>query len=299
MPPPADTPPDTLFHFDPNHESFEDRVRPNGTDTWSARELAQALGYATWESFQAVIQRAQKAVISSGHDVTLHFQREEVPGVGLDIRLTKFACYMVAMNGSATKPQVAKAQAYFATLAEVVQKVISGAGDIERVLIRAELTEENRALAGAAKAHGAVSGLDYALFMDAGYRGLYNMSCKALAAHRGLEGAAAKRLFDFMGTRELAANLFRAAETRAIIEGQNVQGNAALQHTHAEVGRRVRQTMLANTGEAPEQLKPAADMKKVLSDLKRTGKALVDPKAAQQSKPEIGDRQEAEIPDDE
>lgn len=281
-----DPPADSLFHFDEGRTSFEDLARPNGTDTWSARDFMAALGYASWESFQPVLGRAQKAVIGSGHDVTAHFQREEVLGVGHDVRLTKFACYLVAMNASPSKPQVARAQAYFATLAAVVQEVISGAGDIERVLIRSELTEENRHLSGLAKARGAATGLDFALFMDAGYRGLYNMSRRRLAEHKGLHGDAAGRLMDFMGSRELAANLFRVAETRAAIESQNIRGNAALQRTHEQVGRRVRTTMQENTGALPEDLPPAPDIKQVVSDLKRTAKALVPPK----KRPRIEDK---------
>lgn len=265
----------TMFHFDSDRESFEDLARPNGTDTWSARDFMDALGYANWESFQAVIQRAQRAVINSGHEVTEHFEREAWADGTQDIRLTKFGCYMVAMNASPTKPQVAEAQSYFARLAEAVQKVISGSEDFERLLIRSELVEENKALSGMANARGASAPLDFALFVNAGYRGLYNMSRASLARYKGLDGAAAKRLMDFMGSRELAANLFRTTETKAMIEGQDIRGNAALQRTHEQVGQRVRQTMQENTDEAPENLPVEADIKKVRSDLKRTGKNLL------------------------
>lgn len=270
-----DDAPNTLFHFNDEYESFEDLVRENGVDTWSARDLMEALGYSNWASFRTVIGRAQKAVINSGHDVTEHFIREVNEEGREDIALTKFACYMVAMNASPSKPGVAAAQAFFATLAEAVQKLVEGAADVERLLIRSEIVEENKALAGLAKSRGAGSSLDYALFQDAGYIGLYNRNRRQLAEHKGLTGADAQRPMDFMGSRELAANLFRITETKATIESEGVTGNRQLQETHRKVGGRVRKTMKANTGELPENLPNATDIKKIRSELKRTGETLV------------------------
>lgn len=268
-------PPVSLFHYNDEYESFEDLVRPNGVDTWSARDLMQALGYTSWSSFKEVIARAQKAVINSGHDVTEHFFRELVDGGEEDVRLTKFACYMAAMNASPTKPNVAAAQAYFAAMAEAVQKVVEGVEDVERLLIRSEIVEENKGLASLAKQRGAADPLDFALFQDAGYIGLYNMRRADLAKHKGLRGTDAKRIMDFMGSRELAANLFRITETKARIESSGASGNAALQDAHTRVGQQIRQTMKANTGELPENIPTAPDIKKVQQDFKATGKALV------------------------
>ncbi len=79
---------------------------------------------------------------------------------------------------------------------------------------------------------------------------------------------------DFMGSRELAANLFRATETKAKIEADDVVGNAGLQSAHHEVGKAVRETMIQNSGVSPEDLDTATDIKKIRSDLKRTGNSL-------------------------
>jgi DNA-damage-inducible protein D len=268
----------TLFHFDDDRESFDDLVRENGVDTWSARELMEALEYSNWQGFTDVLKRAQKAVLNSQHDVDDHFKKELREDGSADYRLTRFACYMVAMNASPTKPQVARAQAYFATIAAAVQKVVKGQADIERLSVRSDVITEQKLLGGVAKEHGAVRGIDFALFQDAGYLGLYNMRRAELAAYKGLDAKSGERILDFMGSRELAANLFRIMETRAKIEADDVRGNANLQRVHREVGAKVRKTMEDISGDAPENLPMETDIKKVRADLKQTGKKLVDKK---------------------
>ena len=54
------------------YRRFEDikHVREDGTEYWSARELAPALEYAKWENFSKVIGRAMIACENSGHDIS-------------------------------------------------------------------------------------------------------------------------------------------------------------------------------------------------------------------------------------
>ena len=93
-----------------------------GVECWSARELAQVLGYSKWERFEGVIERAKDACINAGEMVEYHF-----PGVGKmiplakgaqrevkDYMLTRYACYLIAQNGDPRKPQISFAQNYFA-----------------------------------------------------------------------------------------------------------------------------------------------------------------------------------------
>jgi len=200
----------------------------------------------------------------------------EVP----DYKLSKFACYLVAMNGDPKIEAVAKAQAYFAAIAEAVQKYVKSAEDIERLDIRMQLRDREKGLSSAASRHGVET---YAFFQDAGYRGMYNMSLRQLRQHKGLDGK--QVLLDFMGKRELAANLFRLTETEARIENNDIRGQKPLEVAASDVGREVRAMMLRQGGAPPEDLPLRADIKKIGTDLRATHKQLKKPAAGKGKKP--------------
>ena len=95
------------------------RTRPDGSEFWSARDLMPLMGYPSWQHFQPAIDRARTAAYNQGADVEQNFTvAREVSGSRGPARetfeLTRFAAYLVAMNGDPRKPEVAAAQAYFA-----------------------------------------------------------------------------------------------------------------------------------------------------------------------------------------
>lgn len=100
------------------------QVRLDGTEFWSARELMPLLGYTTWQHFEVPLSRAVRSAKNQGHDVTSLFTgcRKNSGGRPLgDYELSRFAAYLVAMNGDPNKPEVAAAQAYFAVQARVAE----------------------------------------------------------------------------------------------------------------------------------------------------------------------------------
>ena len=57
------------------YKRFEDikHIREDGTEYWSARELAEVLEYTQWRNFHNVIKRGMIACENSGHDSSVDF----------------------------------------------------------------------------------------------------------------------------------------------------------------------------------------------------------------------------------
>ncbi|GER68641.1 hypothetical protein BpJC4_31120 [Weizmannia acidilactici] len=116
-----------------------------------------------------------------------------------------------------------------------------------------ELREHNKSLAEAAKNAGVETSLDYAIFQNHGYKGLYGgLGAKEIHQRKGLKKN--QQILDHMGSTELAANLFRATQTDEKLRRENIQGKANANRTHFEVGAKVRQTIQELGGTMPEDL---------------------------------------------
>ncbi|MGB3885148.1 BRO family protein [Gordonia sp. (in: high G+C Gram-positive bacteria)] len=111
------------------------RVHPDGTEFWSARDLMRPMGYEhgnAWVSFESVIDRAKASAENQGFALTSHFTPNREKTAGRDRQnyyLTRFAAYLVAMNGDPRKPEVAAAQAYFAIQTRVAEVSRAKAGN--------------------------------------------------------------------------------------------------------------------------------------------------------------------------
>lgn len=100
---------------------------------------------------------------------------------------------------------------------------------------------------------GVESPLDYAVFQNSGYKGLYGgLGMKEIHTRKGLKKS--QKILDHMGSTELAANLFRATQTDEKLRRDNVQGKAAANQVHYQVGAKVRQTIKELGGTMPENL---------------------------------------------
>jgi DNA-damage-inducible protein D len=171
------------------------------------------------------------------------------------------------MNGDVRNPRVAQAQAYFITMAEAFRQYVHEAENVERVLVRNELSDREKALSGTASAHGVEN---YAFFQNAGYRGMYNMDMSQIRRRKGVPSG--RSPLDFMGKTELAANLFRLTQTEEKIRNEDLRGQRPLERAAEHVGKEVRDTMIRLSGTRPESLPPAQDIKTVRQELKRSQK---------------------------
>ena len=256
----------TLFHFDEGRTSFEDLSHENGQTYWLESDLRPAMGYCEGGGFRKAIMRAMQACLSVGIMTDDNFVRS-----GDEYKLTRFACYLVAMNGDSKKPEVASAQVYFAALAATYTTHLEHADGIDRLVIRDEVKTGEKSLSATVSQRG-VSGGQFGIFKDAGYRGMYNMSLRQLKQHKGLKDNAV--VADHMGKAEMAAHLFRITQTEARIQSTNVSGLNQLNSVAKTVGSQVRNLVQENTGKSPENLPCAEPINKVRTKIKGTSKNL-------------------------
>ena len=125
------------------------------------------------------------------------------------------------------------------------------------------MREHNKQLVETAQRAGVESNLDFAIFQNHGYKGLYG-GLDAKAIHQRKELKKSQQILDNMGSTELAANLFRATQTEEKLRRENIQRKTKANKTHFEVGKKVRQTIEELGGTVPEDLPtPEEDLKKL------------------------------------
>jgi DNA-damage-inducible protein D len=235
------------------------RIDDSGGEFWSSREFAQVLSYTDFRNFEQVIQKAKTACFNSGQPINDHFvDVNEMVNIGSsakrtvkDYSLSRYACYLIVQNADPKKEIVALGQSYFAVQTRRQEINDQAAEEERRLLLREEMKLHNVKLAGAAKEAGVIEPIDYAIFQNHGYKGLYGgLDQSDIHRRKGLKKS--QIILDHMGSTELAANLFRATQTEDKLRRENIKGKARANQTHREVGAKVRQTIKELGGTMPE-----------------------------------------------
>jgi DNA-damage-inducible protein D len=191
-------------------------INESGQEFWFARELQNVLEYVQWRRFYETIERAKLACLNSGYNVDDHFAdvgKMVELGSGAerkidDIMLSRYACYLIVMNGDPRKAVIAVGQTYFAVKTrqqELIDNYEQLSEDQKRLAIRNEITIHNKSLAEAAHMAGVETPYEYAIFQNKGYQGLYGgLGVQEIHDRKGLKKS--QKILDHMGSAELAAN---------------------------------------------------------------------------------------------
>ena len=249
-----------------------------GNEYWYARELQIVLGYKQWRSIYELIGRAKNACIVSEHNVDDNFalERKTVPtGVSTkeitDYKLSRYACYLIVMNGNPQKEIIALAQTYFAIQTrkqELTELEYNNLTEDEKRLYRRNQARKGNYNLNQTAVKSGVK--DLARFHNAGYKGLYNgETADDIFKRKKLRYR--EDILDNMGSEELADNIFRIAQTDAKLKRDNVDNEYTANSIHYEVGKEVRNSIKRLGGTMPEDL-PTPN--KSLKELEKERKSI-------------------------
>ena len=239
-----------------------------GIECWSARELQEILGYAKWENFAKVVEKAKLASEASGIVVQHHFPEVKKMielGKGAkrpieDIALTRYACYLVAQNGDPTKSEIAFAQTYFAVQTRKQELIEKRLLDIARISAREKLSKSEKKLSGIIYERG-IDDKGFAIIRSQGDKALFG-GYTTLDMKKKLNVPDSKPLADFLPTLTIKAKDFATELTSHNVVEKDLKGERSISKEHVDNNIAVRK-MLHERGVKPESLPPAEDVGKL------------------------------------
>jgi DNA-damage-inducible protein D len=239
-----------------------------GVEYWSARELQKVFNYTDWRNFLKAIDKAKKSCETAGETVSNHFvgfnkmidlakgAQREID----DIALTRYACYLIAQNGDASKNEIAFAQTYFAVQTRKQEIIEQRLLDVARVTAREKLSKSEKKLSGIIYERG-VDDKGFAIIRSMGDKALFG-GFSTNDMKRKLQIPDNKPLADFLPTLTIKAKDFAAELTSHNVVEKDLKGQEQIGEEHVDNNTAVRK-MLKQRGVQPENLPALEDVKKV------------------------------------
>jgi len=248
---------DEIAHIDPD----------SGIEFWYARELQPALGYTEWRNFQGSIEKARLSCQTVTGQAANHFvgsnkmvsigsgTSREIP----DIKLTRYACYLIAQNGDPRKDEIAFAQSYFALQTRKQELIEDRINLLRRFEARERLSQSESLLSKNIYERG-VDDRGFGRIRSAGDAALFGKPTAAMKEQLAVRPG--RPLADFLPTLTIAAKNLATEMTNHNTEEKDLYGEISITSEHVSNNRAVR-SMLADRGIHPEDLPPSEDIKKL------------------------------------
>jgi DNA-damage-inducible protein D len=262
------------------HSGFESVAqREDGVEYWYARDLQNLLGYNEWRNFVLVIKKAKQACENSGYVVTDHFvDVNKMVSLGSgsqrevdDIKLTRYACYLIAQNGDPRKDEIAFAQTYFAVQTRKQELIEQRIAELERLQAREKLSQSEKQLSSILFERG-VDSQGFARIRSKGDQALFGGNTTQKMKER-LGVPDNRALADFLPTITIKAKDFANEITSFNTVRDNLRGEQPITQEHVKSNTTVREA-LRQSGISPESLPPAEDVKKIDRKIKSENKKL-------------------------
>lgn len=249
-----------------------------GIEFWYARELQAAFSYSQWRRFNEVIEKAKLSCNVSGNIVSNHFAdvgKMVDLGSGAsreiaDVKLTRYACYLIAQNGDPRKEEIAFAQSYFAQQTRKQELIEEHMKNLQRLENRDKLRASEKQLSKNIYERG-VDDAGFGRIRSAGDCALFGRSTQSMKERYGVTKGRA--LADFLPNLAIAAKNLATEMTNYNTETKDLYGEPSITHEHVQNNSTIR-NMLGERGIKPENLPPAEDIKKVERRVKSNEKKL-------------------------
>lgn len=249
-----------------------------GIEFWYARELQAAFSYSQWRRFNEVIEKAKLSCNVSGNIVSNHFAdvgKMVDLGSGAtreiaDVKLTRYACYLIAQNGDPRKEEIAFAQSYFAQQTRKQELIEEHMKNLQRLENRDKLRASEKQLSKNIYERG-VNDAGFGRIRSAGDFALFGRSTQSMKERYGVTKG--RPLADFLPNLTIAAKNLATEMTNYNTEAKDLYGETSITHEHVQNNSTIR-NMLGERGIKPENLPPAEDIKKVERRVKSNEKKL-------------------------
>lgn len=250
-----------------------------GIEFWYARELQAAFSYSQWRRFNEVIEKAKLSCNVSGNIVSNHFAdvgKMVDLGSGAtreiaDVKLTRYACYLIAQNGDPRKEEIAFAQSYFAQQTRKQELIEEHMKNLQRLENRDKLRASEKQLSKNIYERG-VDDAGFGRIRSAGDFALFGKSTQSMKERYGVTKG--RPLADFLPNLTIAAKNLATEMTNYNTKAKDLYGEPSITHEHVQNNSTIR-NMLGERGIKPENLPPAEDIKKVERRVKSNEKKLV------------------------